>query len=477
MINKKPYVLIGNALSVMVAANKLAKEGAEVVVINGRTNWGGHFSTATFNHVSYDAGMVLHEFTSYNAQTQEEDLKTYNPMIRNDAGRFCKTIHQYINNYQETHEIDALKMYVEGKCYEDMLIANKLSTLKYLPFANSIKEELLSLLNNPTIGNLHASHKLTYDVFKTSTYQSASLANHGNTFHTKLIEPFCKKLLNVGTDDVLALYHRVPWLPLFYPETLISYLQDIPQELPPTIFSYPTGQCVGDLAHKLSTEIQIDPRICLINEHPSEIKLMDGGEYEIIFNHHKKIIATKLAWSSDLGDLLNVLGRKESIRHYEKCSFALAFLRIPTDMLKLDFTVLSIIDPDIITYRITNQSRCSGIDSALSRIVVEINTDYLANKSGINQYNDLKALVMNELVVIGIIADNACIEIVKFIELKNTLALPNMNNMMSFTDEKSIVLNEAESISLLGSSSGFSSSSFNHQVLQGLKLYNTWAGL
>jgi hypothetical protein len=29
-------------------------------------------------------------------------------------------------------------------------------------------------------------------------------------------------------------------------------------------------------------------------------------------------------------------------------------------------------------------------------------------------------------------------------------------------------------MSLLGASSGFSSSSFNHQVLQGLKLYETW---
>jgi hypothetical protein len=469
-----PFVLVGNALSVMVAATKLAKNGADVVIINGSNNWGGHFTTVPYGDVSYDAGMVLHEFTSYNSENSKEDLRTYDPTIRNDAGRFCKTVRQYVNLYQETHEITAPKMYVEGKCYDDMLIANSLSSLQHLPFADAIRKDLLTLLDSPSIPALHASNKLISDEFKKLSYQAASLANHGQTFHARLIEPFCKKLLNVGTDDVVSLYHRVPWLPLFYPETLLSYFQGSPQKLPPTVFSYPTGECVGDLANKLKAEIQRDSHIRIINEHSSRLKFRDDGKYEIEFTKHERIIANKMAWSSSSSDLLRVLGREESARNYEKCSFALVFLRIPTDLLKLDFTVLSIVDPDIMTYRITNQSRCSALDSWADRIVIEINTDYLAEKNALGVKKDLKVLVIEELVALGIVEDGACVELVKIIELRKVLPLPNSNNMKSFTDEMSAVLDATPLMSLLGSTSGFSSSSFNHQVLQGLKLYDTW---
>jgi len=245
MTQDSPYVLIGNALSVMVAATSLAKKGAEVVIINGSLNWGGHFSTVSCDGVTYDAGMVLHEFTSYNVQQGEENLQTYDPANRNDAGRFCNTVRRYVNQYQAVHDITALKMYVDGKCYDDMLIANSISSLQNLPFADTVKQELHHLLESKSISSLHASNKLLNSEFKRISYESASLANHGYTFHARLIEPFCKKLLNVGANDVIALYHRVPWLPLFYPETLLSYLQGVPQELPPTVFSYPTGECVG----------------------------------------------------------------------------------------------------------------------------------------------------------------------------------------------------------------------------------------
>jgi len=63
-----PIVLVGNALSLMVAATRLARNGADVAIVNSGKNWGGHFTTITCKGIAFDAGMVLHEFTSYNAQ-------------------------------------------------------------------------------------------------------------------------------------------------------------------------------------------------------------------------------------------------------------------------------------------------------------------------------------------------------------------------------------------------------------------------
>ena len=67
-MTSSPPVLIGNSLSLMVAATQLARDGTDVVVVNGAKNWGGHFSTVAFKGVPFDLGMVLQEFTAYNAR-------------------------------------------------------------------------------------------------------------------------------------------------------------------------------------------------------------------------------------------------------------------------------------------------------------------------------------------------------------------------------------------------------------------------
>src|SRR5438445_13415644 len=108
-----PVVLVGNALSLMVAATKLAQNGVDVAIVNIGKNWGGQFTTATFDGVSYDPGMVLHEFTSYNSQNGNEDVSTYDPAIRNDAGRFCESVRRYVGAYQAIHDIATPEMYVD----------------------------------------------------------------------------------------------------------------------------------------------------------------------------------------------------------------------------------------------------------------------------------------------------------------------------------------------------------------------------
>ena len=174
----------------------------------------------------------------------------------------------------------------------------------------------------------------------------------------------------------MALYHRVAWLPLFYPETLLSYLQGVPQTLPPTVFSYPVGECVGDLANKLKTEIEQSGRITIISDRPTGMKVDDLGQVELSFANRDAITSEQTAWANTPGDLLRLLGREQDVATYQKCSIALAFVRIPTGALRLDFTVLNVVDPRIATYRATNQSRCAGVDSGFAHIVVEFNPDY-----------------------------------------------------------------------------------------------------
>ena len=467
-----PIVLLGNALSLMVAATRLARDGADVAIVNSGKNWGGHFTTVTCKGVSFDPGMVLHEFTSYNATSGDADPRTYDAAVRNDAGRFCETVRDYIGGYQATHDISAPSMYVDGDVHDDILIANALSSLRQLPFADRVEADLAALVALPADA-LHASRKNRGEAFKTSDYRSASLVNHGATLHGNLIEPFCQKLLNAPTSDVVALYHRVAWLPLFYPETLLSYLRDAPQPLPPTIFSYPVGECVGDLANKLKAEIENSDRITIIAERPTGMSIGDDGRVEVRFTGQDAIACEQTAWANMPSDLLRALGLEKHVVNYQKCSIALAFIRIPTSALRIDFTVLNVIDPQIASYRVTNQSRCAGVESDFANVVVEFNPDYAA-ATGANAQVETNVRIGADLVALGLVSDTTDIEWLDVKQLTNALMLPSGPNRSSFEQELSAVLAAASAISRLGPASGFFSSSFNDQIVQGLKLAAQW---
>lgn len=469
---KSEPVIVGNALSGMVAAKATADSGQQVVLVNGSKNWGGHFSTVTFGDYQFDAGMVLHEFTAFNSDAFN-DLSTYNPKIRNDAGRFCNKVKTYVEQYQSTHKIDHIQMLVDGQLYDDMLIANQLESLASMPFADQVKTELEAIVQAKSNTKLHAQYKLQSSEFENYDFESVSVANHGHTLHEKLIEPFCQKLLNCSSKEVSAYYHRVPWVPLFYPETLLSYLKGQPQALPKTVFSYPTGEHVGDLALKLKSKILSHPNITVITEQPTKFRQLSHSQYELSFERHAPLEANQLAWSGTLGSLLQISDHEEHMQTYEKASFVLMFATVTNQVLKGEFSVLSVVDPAYVIYRVTNQTYCAQQSSDTQQLVIEINADVLTKRH--IPEDRLEEVVNKELAQMGLIDEGNSINVIKTVTLRKALPLPNFANIRAFDQEQTLIQEMFEDLVLLGSASGFSSSSFNHQIIQGLKLAGQWS--
>ncbi len=466
----KKQVMIGNALSVMVAAKALADQGQEVILVNGSKSWGGHFSALQFGEHRFDAGMVLHEFTSFNMNAIA-DIDTYDPSIRNDAGRFSDTVKAYVAQYQTTHQVDEIKMLVNGKIYDDMMIANHLQALNQLPNAARIKTDLQAICNQAD-QPLHAKYKGQAAEFEGYALSEVSIANHGKYLHEQLIEPFCQKLFNCSTSKVSAYYHRVPWLPLFYPETLHSYFTASPQDLPATEFSYPSGEQVGDLAAKLQSIILAHPNITVINEQPEKVCQYQSG-YKISFKHHPQITTEQLAWSGSLSQLLLLTDNAHQVQHYEKASLVLLFVTVPVGMMATSFSVLTIPDPDYLTYRITDQSYCAKQETASHKLVIELNADLMAAKQ--QQDSDVLAFVNAELIKMGVLASQATLNVIKQINMNQALPLASFANIEAFKTERHVVDTMFPEVQLLGAASGFSSSSFNHQIIQGLKLARDWS--
>jgi hypothetical protein len=463
-------MLIGNSLSSMIAATLLARRGINVVVVNGSPNWGGHFSSVECGGCLWDAGMVLHEFTAYNIQHDIQSIHTYDSAVRYDAGRFCAVVRDFVHSYQHTSEIAAPAMYVEGQVLPDLLIANQLNALGQLPFASAMQAQLLQLVKAK--GVLHASRKHVAPDFQQYSYTEASLANHGSAFHDKVIEPFCRKVLDMDAAAIPALYHRAAWLPLIYPETLLSYLQGEPQRLPATSFSYPVGATVGDLARQLMDEMKKSPRITLIAQHPRAI-IAQGDGYRVEFAGHEAVPAQKLAWSSSVGELLKALALPSQVEEFERTSIVLGFLRVPAHDLKMSFSVLNIVESELSIYRVMNQSLCAGEDSAFVRLVVEANAARLPVDGGKDGVNWGDAMV-EDLLRASILRSGVAVERAGIRKMTNSLMRPTFVNERAWARESAVVREVAPQIELLGPASGFFTSSFNDQVVQALKLDATW---
>jgi hypothetical protein len=460
-------LLVGNALAVMVAALELARQGARVALVNPARNWGGHFSAVSLGDARYDAGMVLYEFTSFSPPGVEDPL-TYDPAVRNDAGRFCQTVRDYVGRYEQLRDIGTPQMAVAGALHDDVLIANALHALARLPFAETAGRELVPLASSA--GPLHASRKREFGPLD---YRTASLANHGATLHAALMEPFCRKVLAAGSEKILGLYHRAAWLPLFYPETLLSFLQGKPQPLPPTVFSYPVAGRVGDLAKKLADEIEGSSQIEVIRESFSALREEPAGRWTMEFAGREPVRAARLAWGNSLAEVLRMAPAGDAPASYEKCSITLAFLRVPAKSMRHDFAVLSIVEPSLHTYRITNQTACAGAPGEHFHMVAELNPDY-APIATPTATADIGRRIAGELAHLGLVSAPDEVECVAVKEMRNTLTLPTEANRDAFRREAAAARAALSGASFVGPASGFFSSSLNDQIVQGLQLARAW---
>jgi hypothetical protein len=87
-----PLTLVGNSLAVQVAATERATRGESTLVINTGGPLGGYFSGINLDGSLWDVGMVTFEFTSFRTPDVPASLATYDPMRRNDIGRFTQVV-------------------------------------------------------------------------------------------------------------------------------------------------------------------------------------------------------------------------------------------------------------------------------------------------------------------------------------------------------------------------------------------------
>lgn len=465
-------VVIGNGLSALVAAQSLGDAGIDVVLLNQSTIWGGHFRSLEILDTQFDLGMTLYEFGSFNS-AEEASLASYNSNIRNDCGRFVNQVRDYVTSRIDMAPVPDLMMYMQGRLRPDIFISNRVDALRDLaPGTQAQMEAELKLIVGHIDASVHASEKSHSGYFDELDLEAASVANHGRSFHDLFIEPFCTRALGVPTREILGRFHRGAWLPLYYPETLLSQFTDAPQRLPVTRFHYPSHASAAAITSAVYFEVSIHPRVQIVHGTPTRIRRT--SHYEIALETGEKIRAKELVWSSDLNSLCQALEVESKRAKYQSAGVGICFLLVPASRISRRISSIFVLDSTCV-YRITNQDVCAGATPSKDRLVIEFDARYF-ERAGILEPEHQWREIAIDLQRIGLLEEDDPGISWSIRYFKEALVLPTKDNRTIVGEQRRRILESLPEVQLIGPSAGFGAGSMNDQIVQGLKIAVDFGG-
>ena len=464
-------IIVGSSLTGLVAALELAKQKQTVLLISPSAMPGGHFAGVLAMGRRFDVGMVIMELTSFNAD-KGADLRTYDLNVRNDVGRFFPIIKTYIEKYVDLVLTPRPKTFFRGQCYDDFFLTNSFEVLGALSAGEReiVRSELEGLLQPDN--QLHARFKSRErERFLEASFSAVSKANHGSTIHHLFVEPFLRKVLNTGSESISALAHRLCWLPLYYPETLLSQFGNTPQTLGDTHFHYPAGSTMhalpealmAALANEATATIEVD-RVTRIDSGSQRITTLGGQTFSY----------GKLLWLEEPATFMKAVGAETPIKETAvpqlRASLAMCFFVVSKMAITKSVSSVFIVDEDLHAYRYSNLQVCSGGQDVDVKLVVEFNMDRL-NSHGIAEDDAIIAEGLKTLLHLGVINDPSSVQNASVLRLPNRLHIPTPSSLNEFARQRQAALSTFtdDTVVLGGNSSGVETKSFADCIAQGLK--------
>jgi len=457
-------VIVGNALAGMIAALELAEQGKQVTLVNPGGPLGGYFAGLQIDGVMFDAGLVKFELDGYLNQAKWSELATYDATVRNDVGRFLNIVHEWALKYSTLNQFSMPKMMVDGAVYDDVILSNAYNSFSQFPFAKNCITELQQAQPEASI---HARQKSNGDAYETLDYATASIANHGKTMHEKIIAPYLLKAQGVTADRMLARYHRVAWLPLFYPETLLESYQGKPVNLAPTKFHYPKLSSVGAIVTQVKAEVLAHKNIHYVTQAVQQVTKTETGWQ--VRCADSELNATDLVWTYQPSQLLKCLGLQPTPVQETKSAIAVSFFRIKKADIRNVYTLLNVVDLNCSLYRITNQTACAEDHGDFMNIAAEFNSDYFRKLYG-DSTDDAFIIekLLAELAHMGLIAADTVPVIAAIKRIPGGFLVPDAAARDAWEHDQRTIIQHYPEIALLAMSSGFFATSLNDQVVQGL---------
>ncbi|WP_414859597.1 hypothetical protein [Piscinibacterium candidicorallinum] len=465
-------IFVGGTLASVVAVTERAARGLPSVLVNPGGPLGGYFAGIEAGGRLWDAGMVLYEFTSFREPADEPDIRSYDPMKRNDVGRFCATVRRYVGRHQQTRIVTTPELQLNGQWWPDFLLANRGDWLSKMPWARGALAEIEAGLSSsspwhprtklawPDDGTDHAGQPLIYD--------AVSRANHGETVHHELVVPFLRKVMNCEASGLSALYHRMNWAPLYWPETLRGWLADEPVQLPDTEFSHPVGQPVAAMIRTLVKDLRASPLVRVIEDRLLSMRPTARG-FTLRLQAQGELQTPELIWAQSPAQGLQAAGLPTAGVD-DRLPLMIGLLEVPTSCVQRPGSVQHLLDPSLGIYRVTHSSACADeSQDGFVALTVEANPGWFdaVHGTGLSEGEAIDA-IMRDLARAGVLASDGTPRFTKLIKLAGALPLPTPRAVQGFLADRAALLSACPGIQLMGPAAGPFANSMSDQIVQGL---------
>ena len=415
----------------------------------------GHFSGLRIAEIDavVDLGMVLFEFESYR-QMAKLDVADYQLETPCDSGRFSARLEAYFNELGFSFVVTApLLSWYQGELQPDVVIANHLDLLEHMPSGVrvQVKNELRQLAERAE-DPLPPRRKTLWSTDRPVNLAAALRSSSGPTLSEHLWLPYCR---NFGVDDASQIdgrLHRSIWLPLFYPESLLEYLESGRQNFAPSCFHRPEGMNTAQLIRQLSGRVQLDA-LAEVNpldaEHPIDPQRLQKFDF-VLFGASASLLP---------------MPGFEPATPQDCCSIVLHYLEF-TNPAPVDFHVINVLDPELCIYR-------------LSRVFVSDEVELLCVEQRYTEDTDLASyqqLVGEELRRFGLYNGSPPVSPLKSIVAKDALNLPTIANAASSASEREALGRCHAGLHTTGANAPYGSRSFNDQCIHALQLFQLIGG-
>jgi hypothetical protein len=352
-VSESDLVVIGGGIAALVAAFTAGNAGARVSLLLPPHGIGAGFASLTTGKYQLDVGCRRFDFTT-DADIDAASLALYEPGRR--VRPFAHHVRSFIENdlELELRSTSAPLISYDRKLAPDFATSLDLTSLPDLLSSSDLKQVidetdaiLSSVPPSPTTLGMGSWPDLSKN-----NLRDASIANHGHTFHSRLITPFAQKLDQTGWADIPADLASKIWTPLFFPRTINQGCRrQLDRDRSPVTYFYPAAGHFGDVVDRLLRKIRETSTIQIVpNLSPSSISA--EGQQTII----ETIAGATFRWScpfvlgSSVEQYCSLAGLRETV---DKLPLAIIWVEIAKDDLLVDPSTIMVHDDETPVYRIS----------------------------------------------------------------------------------------------------------------------------
>jgi len=451
----KTVDILGNNFSSLFLAHKLIDEDVQVNLFLDGGRAAGHFAGLRWAESLFDIGMVFLEQPS-EQNSSGEKFEDLSPEKRFDWLRYGQALNHEMEKLFSPVPADPVKVLYQGELFADYLISDQLDMLSKFGFA------LPDMFGNPR-HPLHAQYKNDPACYDDIALNKASIFNHGEEMHNEMILPFLEKLTQQDPLTLMAKFHRVLWLPLYWPETIVQILGGASTGLKEYKFFKTASGTIAEKIAAIEAQVKSAQNIEVISEPILRAKWRAGSiELETDDNNftiQPDCIGLGLSRFCELFGL-----HAPTISDTE--DLAVSFFLVDKELLPAElFSVINVLDKKYKIYRISNQGKCAQTGQV--KLSVEANLNMLKPpESG----EDLESIFAAELAQIFSTYPSKFVK-QKSVVAKDALVLPTFSNVAAHEEKTQEVSSLFSSGNFTGHLLGYNVASLNDQMAQALQLY------